>query len=162
MRAHGARRRLRRHRPAETPDRVYGSGWVLCAMSADHRAAHALGRANDRRIFDAARREYLIGSEAARDCLVPYSFVFSVQGAVPYEWADGAVPLNRAELAEAWEFLARLNALVVAECSELPIPLGVTIDHRFKKSIFDRQIFSFAETSPAEKGEPFIVRALVE
>jgi hypothetical protein len=112
--------------------------------------------------FDAARREYLIGSEAARDCLVPYSFVFSVEGAVPYEWADGAVPLNRAELAEAWEFLARLNALVVAECSELPIPLGVTIDHRFKKSIFDRQIFSFAETSPAEKGEPFIVRALVE
>ena len=51
---------------------------------------------------------------------------------------------------------------MVAECSELPIPLGVTIDHRFKASIFDQQIFSFAETPPAEKGGPSIVRALVE
>jgi hypothetical protein len=112
--------------------------------------------------FDAERREYSIGSEASRGALVPFSFVFSAEGAIPYEWADGTVPVESPEFSEAWEFVRRLNALVVAECSELPVPLGVTIDHRFKKSIFDRQIFSFAETPPADKGGPAIVRALVE
>jgi hypothetical protein len=112
--------------------------------------------------FDAARREYSIGSEAPRDSLVPYSFVFSAEDAIPYEWADHTVPVEGLELAEAWGFVQRLNSLVVAEFSGLPIPLGVTIDHRFKRSIFDRQIFSFAETPPTEKGAPSMVRALVE
>src|ERR1044071_5179877 len=35
--------------------------------------------------FDAARREYSIGYEGPRDSLVPYSFVFSDEDAIPYE-----------------------------------------------------------------------------
>ncbi len=111
--------------------------------------------------FDAARREYAIGSEAPRGGLVPYSFVFSSRGAIPYEWVDESVPIEPAELAEVWDFIGRLNDVATSK-SDLPIPLGVTIDHRFKKSVFDRQIFSFAETPPEKKGGPSIVRALVE
>jgi hypothetical protein len=111
--------------------------------------------------FDAHRRMYLIGTQSAVP-VAPYSFVFSANGPIPYEWADDSVPLDRAELEEARTFIGRLNGLVAAEFPELPIPLGVTIDHRFKKSIFERQIFSFVETPPAEKNGPSIVRAMVE
>jgi hypothetical protein len=110
--------------------------------------------------FDVNRRIYLIGSQPGGG--VPYSFVFSSEGAIPYEWADGSVPLDRGEFNEARGVIDRLNALVTAEFPKLPIPLGVTIDHRFKKSIFDAQIFAFAETPPPDGHGPSIVRALVE
>ncbi|HEY1267809.1 MAG TPA: hypothetical protein VGH16_11180 [Candidatus Binatia bacterium] len=111
--------------------------------------------------FDADRRIYLIGAQSAVP-VAPYSFVFSADGPIPYEWAGDSVPLNAAELEEARTFIGRLNAFVAAEFPDLPIPLGVTIDHRFKKSIFDAQIFAFAETPPPSGHGPSIVRALVE
>ena len=112
--------------------------------------------------FDADRRTYLIGSQPEACAVTPYSFVFSAHGAIPYEWADASVPLDRAELASAWELIGRLNALVADELSDLPIPLGVTIDHRFKQSIFDAQIFTFAETPAPDARGLAVVRALIE
>lgn len=143
---------------------------LIASMDADGRYARALlitaphthwGEQAIVESFDAGRRMYLIGAQSAAP-VAPYSFVFSVNGPIPYEWTDDSVPLNHTECEEVRRFIHRLNALIAAEFPQLPIPLGVTIDHRFKKSIFDRQIFSFAETPPAEKNGPSTVRAMVE
>src|ERR1041385_8286283 len=100
--------------------------------------------------FDVHRRTYLIGAQPDARELTPYSFVFSANGAIPYEWADESVPFDREEFAVASDFIGRLNRLVATEFLDLPLPLGITIDHRFKKSIFDAQVFSFAETPAAD------------
>lgn len=144
---------------------------LIASMDADRRFARALLISAPHTHWDAetivesfepGRNAYLIGPHAARVRLAPYSFVFSPDGPVPYEWADESVPLDREELAEAWDFIRRLNGLATREfAGRLPIPLGVTIDHRFKKSIWDEQIFSFAETPSEEKGRS-VVRAMVE
>jgi hypothetical protein len=112
--------------------------------------------------FDAQRRTYLIGARPGALELTPYSFVFSGKSAIPYEWADESVPIEQEEFALAWNFIDRLNRRVAAEFPDLPIPLGVTIDHRFKKSIFDAQVFSFAETPAADTQGLSVVRALIE
>ncbi len=143
---------------------------LIASMDADGRYARSLlitaphthwGEQTIIESFDADRRMYLIGAQSAT-AVAPYSFVFSAKGPIAYEWAGDSVPLVRAEIETAKTFIDRLNALVVTEFPELPIPLGVTIDHRFKKSIFDAQIFAFAETPPPGGDGPSIVRAFVE
>ena len=145
---------------------------LIASLDTDRRFARALlisaphthwGGATIVESFESSRNAYLIGTQAVKTRLAPYSFVFSSEGPIPYEWADTSVPLDRAELVEVWDFIWRLNELVAREFSgRLPMPLGVAIDHRFKKSIWDEQIFSFAETpSEDEKGRS-VVRAMVE
>jgi hypothetical protein len=99
--------------------------------------------------FDPQQQLYFNGaapSLASSADLCPISFVFSRDGATPYEWADNTVPLNQSDLDELYAFISRLNQSVVTRFSaELPIPLGIMIDHRFKKSIWDAQLFTFAE-----------------
>jgi hypothetical protein len=96
--------------------------------------------------FEAEQNAFVVGPHSGATNLKPYSFVFTLKGPVAYEWADDTVPVARSELAEIWNFIWRLNEMVIEEFTgRLPIPLGVTIDHRFKKSIWDEQIFSFAE-----------------
>jgi hypothetical protein len=112
--------------------------------------------------FDTADQTYRIGSQLNAGEAMPYSFLFSADGAIAYEWADRSVPLDPAELAEAWDFIDRLNSLVASEFLVLPIPLGITIDHRFKKSIFDQQIFSFAELPPTDAHGCSVVRPVLE
>ena len=113
--------------------------------------------------FDPGRNIFLSGPTAAGGTLCPFSFVFSAGGPVPYEWADRSVPVGGPHLDELYAFIGRLNELVVASVADgLPIPLGVTINHRFKRSVWDQQVFSFAEGPHDEENGRAVVRPVVE
>lgn len=71
--------------------------------------------------------------------------------------------LDQFELEEVYTFIKQLNQSVVNRFGEeLPIPLGIMIDHRFKKSIWDEQLFSFAEGSHSEWNGRSIVRPIFQ
>src|ERR1017187_1431397 len=113
--------------------------------------------------FDPGRNIFLSGPTASSGTLRPFSFVFSAAGPVPYEWADESVPVGRPHLDELYAFIVGLNEVVVASAADdLPIPLGVTINHRFKRSVWDEQVFSFAEGPHDEENGRAIVRPVVE
>ena len=112
--------------------------------------------------YDAARGMYLVGPSRPAGSLTPYSFVFSKDGPAPYEWADITVPIDVGEVAEVVDFACRLNALVVAQVPQLPIPLGITIDHRFKTSIWAEQVYSFAEGASDEHNGRAVVEPVVD
>lgn len=112
--------------------------------------------------FDPAQGIFLQGPADA-EAAHPISFVFTPNGPVPYEWADATVPIDAMELEEAYGFIERLNTAVVAQAGdELPLPLGITIDHRFKHSIFDEQLFGYAEGYHAEQNGRAVVRPVLD
>jgi hypothetical protein len=95
--------------------------------------------------------------------LYPFSFVFSADGPIPYEWADETVPVTKTDLDEIYAFINQLNAAVVKNVSRvLPIPLGIAINHRFKRSVWDEQVFSFAEGPHDEENGRAVIRPVVE
>ena len=81
----------------------------------------------------------------------PISFVFTSDGPIPYEWADGTILIPEQDLAEVCSFIVRVNQELLRN-SALPLPVGIMIDHRFKKSIWDDQLFTFAEGEHDEYG----------
>lgn len=96
--------------------------------------------------FDEKSCTYFVGAAEPEGKRLPYSFVFSLEGPVPFEWCDGSVPINETEFEEIREFIVELNAKVVERwAAELPMPIGLMIDHRFKRSIWDARLYSFIE-----------------
>lgn len=113
--------------------------------------------------FDRERNVFLSGPKVSTGTLYPFSFVFSPHGPVPYEWADETVPVDKSDLDELYVFIERLNTRVVAAvASGLPIPLGVAINHRFKRSVWAEQVFSFAEGPHDEEQGRAVIRPVVE
>jgi hypothetical protein len=113
--------------------------------------------------YDEQRNVYLNGPSAAGGNLHPFSFVFTVDGPAPYEWADETVPLRWHDWEEPYAAIDALNDLVVSRIGgELPIPLGITIDHRFKRSIFDEQVFTSAEGPHSEEAGRAVIRPVLE
>jgi hypothetical protein len=95
--------------------------------------------------------------------LRPISFVFTQEGAVPFEWIDETVKVDMADLAEAYAFVTRLNTDLVGQLgAHPPIPLGISIDHRFKQSIFDARLFGYIEGYHLEEGGRAVVRPVLE
>jgi hypothetical protein len=112
--------------------------------------------------FDATRNVFLAGPVREVGSVYPISFVFSLEGPIPYEWADDTVPVDADDLQAVHEFIVKLNSKVVAHFSPLPIPLGVMIDHRFKTSMWDEQLFSFAEGPHNEEDGRAVIRPVFE
>jgi hypothetical protein len=112
--------------------------------------------------FDSEHGIFLQGPAEA-EAVHPISFVFTREGPVPYEWTDASVPLAPADLEDVYGFIAQLNGALVSRVGEqLPIPLGITIDHRFKASVFDEQLFGYAEGYHAEQDGRAVVRPVLE
>ena len=79
--------------------------------------------------------QYSIGTTTLHptEMYTPVSFVFSKFGLLPYEWVDSSILMNQNEWMEAIQILKRINAQVFP----LNYPLGISIDFRFKYSLFD-------------------------
>jgi len=80
--------------------------------------------------------EYHIGPSRAlphvvRWPITPISFIFAPDGPIAYEWADQSVGLDDPGLPGFWDHLRTLNE---ATCSRWgpDMPLGVSVNHRFK------------------------------
>lgn len=63
----------------------------------------------------------------------PVSFVFAESGALPYEWADASIGLRDSELAELYPTIDAAAERFWRD----GWPLGVTINFRFKASLFE-------------------------
>lgn len=103
--------------------------------------------------FDANSGLYLNGPVKDIDPkeLRPYSFAFSRHGPLPVEWMDDTVPVNDSELDQLYRWICELNEKVAEQLIyELPTPVGLMIDHRFKRSLWEPRIFSFAEGDSQE------------
>lgn len=112
--------------------------------------------------FDSDRSVFLQGPAIA-DEVRPISFVFTQDGPAPFEWMDETVSVDPAELAEAYDFIDHLNRDLVSQFRQsLPIPLGISIDHRFKQSIFEERLFGYIEGYHLEQGGRAIVRPVLE
>lgn len=85
--------------------------------------------------FDTDKDYYVIGPHEIEENeeYIPVSFVFSDMGPLPYEWAHKSINLDRKEWKIAFDLIAELNDLVWSE----NYPIGVSIDFRFKESIFE-------------------------
>lgn len=87
--------------------------------------------------FDTGSDRYLIGPsgtlpQSPIPPFAPLSFVFHVEGPMPYEWADGSCDFVRdAGLGRLLNGLETLNRKVI-ERFRLPFPLGISVNHRFK------------------------------
>jgi hypothetical protein len=112
--------------------------------------------------FDLARGVYMAGPLVTHSPLRPFSFVFTPSGPVAYEWIDSTVPLHIDEWADAYAAISRLAEIIFSEALTLPIPLGVTIDHRFKRSIWDEQVFTSAEGPHSEEDGRAVIRPVLE
>lgn len=110
--------------------------------------------------LDARGDRYWIGPQEGTPPFYAVSFVFHQDGPVPYEWADASCGLRRADLMPLWDFLERLNAAVVSSPWFLnPHPIGITINHRFKRP-FETPLSSTHESpSQTEAGLSMIERA---
>ncbi|MEA3207660.1 MAG: hypothetical protein QOE70_717 [Chthoniobacter sp.] len=130
---------------------------VLCA-SHTHWGDRAIVESYDR-----VREVFLNGPVAASGDLTPMSFVFTEGGPIPFEWCDQTVSFDPGSLNSIFEFIVRLNDLVVSTFrSELPIPIGISIDHRFKNTIWDDQIFGYAEGAQDEEDGRAVVRPILD
>jgi hypothetical protein len=97
------------------------------------------------------------------DELRPISFVFTKDGPAPFEWMDETVEVDPVELAEVYAFIARVNAALVTQVGKhFPIPLGISIDHRFKQSIFEERLFGYVEGYHLEHKGRAVVRPVLE
>lgn len=115
--------------------------------------------------YSPATGEYLNGSNPSScyNKLRPYSFCFSSQGPLPVEWMDESVEIETAELEEVYSFIWLLNDKVCERLSgQLPIPIGLMIDHRFKRSLWDSRMYSFAEGDSHEHEGRAVVSPVFE
>lgn len=113
--------------------------------------------------FDSDRDIFLNGPLKHVESLLPISFVFTSKGPAPFEWADESVSVNPTALEEIYAFISKLNELVVSEIGDcLPIPIGISIDHRFKRSVWDNQFFGYAEGYHEEEGGRAVVKPVLE
>ena len=97
------------------------------------------------------------------DELRPISFVLTKEGPAPFEWMDKTVEVRYVELAEAYAFIGRLNAALMTHIGvHFPIPLGISIDHRFKQSIFEERLFGYVEGYHLEHQGRAVVRPILE
>lgn len=109
--------------------------------------------------YDPCNEVYMIGPSDAFGELRPFSFVFSADGPIPFEFADESVNISTEDLEELYGLISELNLLIVREFGDgLPIPLGVTINHRFKETVWGEQLFTSVE-GPQDTGDG---RAIVE
>lgn len=112
--------------------------------------------------FDANRNVYIAGPIASQDRLRPFSFIFSKEGPIPYEWLDQSVPISDNELNQAYILIHSLNAIIASSMDiNLPIPLGISIDHRFKASIWDEQVLSFSEGPSDEENNRALINPVI-
>lgn len=115
--------------------------------------------------YTASERKYEIGpsDEPATDTLRPFSFVFSENGPMPYEWMDASVPVDSGELEEIYRIICQVSTELANQSEILfPIPLGIMIDHRFKNSIWGSRTHSFAETSSQQGQKRAEIRPVFE
>jgi hypothetical protein len=96
--------------------------------------------------FDPDHAIFLNGPKSAQTAR-PFSFVFTQDGPAPFEWMDETVDIDPVDLTEAYAFIARL---------------GVSIDHRFKQSIFDEQLFGYVEGYHMEQDGRAVVSPVLE
>ncbi|MFD0750383.1 hypothetical protein ACFQZS_09540 [Mucilaginibacter calamicampi] len=66
----------------------------------------------------------------------PASFVFSEQEVLPYEWLEYNTNINEEEFSLIYAFLIELHQEVA--CNKWP--LGINIDFRYKKTLFEESI----------------------
>lgn len=84
--------------------------------------------------FDSANRRYLIGPQRPVGRMEPVSFALSADGPVAYEWADGSTRLDAQDLAAAWRLIEAVNEAAFAGGEPAhDLPLGLAINHRFKR-----------------------------
>lgn len=84
---------------------------------------------------DDTLRRYLVGLQHI-DASAEYravSFVFSEMEILPYEWIDRSIKIDPDELSYAYEAVGEI--FKSTDCSQWPF--GISIDFRFKQSLFD-------------------------
>ena len=98
--------------------------------------------------FDAEHQRYLIQNQTLRKAegYLPVSFVFSDDGPLPYEWTDNSIFIDRNEYDRAYRLISELNSIVAS----FNWPLGISIDFRFKKSLFSKNLASIETDSEFE------------
>jgi hypothetical protein len=74
--------------------------------------------------------DYIVGPCDVRlaDRYTPISFVFTSDGPLAFEWADGSISFEAAEIAEVYRVVDALSRRVAAE----GYPLGLALNFRFK------------------------------
>lgn len=78
---------------------------------------------------------YIIGQHDIKpgSFYYPVTFIFSQNGPIPFEWAEQSVPLDAKEHIEVLETIISLND----KLQTTDFPLGIAMDFRFKKSLYD-------------------------
>jgi len=101
--------------------------------------------------YDLQKKEYIIGPHKIENegIYYPVSFVFYNDFPLPYEWCY-LIPFKDAEYKKAYEIIVELNN----SFHKYKYQLGISIDFRFKKSIFDKPIAS-VELPIIEKEDHF-------
>jgi len=96
--------------------------------------------------------QYIIGPHSINSDSIyyPVSFVFHEDFPLAFEWAEG-LPLNIKEFEIALLIINKLNS----EIQNKKYPIGISIDFRFKKSLFENPIFS-VEVPIDEIGQKYL------
>jgi hypothetical protein len=86
-------------------------------------------------IYNYQNDKYIIGPHKVLDqqLYTPVSFVFSIDGPIPYEWTDQSVLIEKRDWNICYDLIYQVND----ELKLYNIPLGLTIDFRFKNSLFE-------------------------
>ena len=93
---------------------------------------------------------YIIGQHLINDSemYVPTSFVFSKDYALPYEWTDSSISIHPNEWTDAYSIISDVAKRITFDT----IPFGMSIDFRFKESLFETSKQSF-EIPISDKGD---------
>jgi len=104
--------------------------------------------------FDAENQQYIIGSHSieATKGYLPVSFVVTDRGVLAYEWADDSIRPN----AEEWNYAIELLYKCTPIIQKHKWPLGLAIDFRFKKSLYETAHAS-VEYPESEEGSYSII-----
>lgn len=90
--------------------------------------------------YEFDKNRYLIGPREITDNRIytPVSFIFTQFGVLPYEWADDSVIINDNEFKSSIIVLQK----IFSGLREFPSCFGVSINFRFKTSLYDFPLIS--------------------
>ncbi|MBK6340963.1 MAG: hypothetical protein IPN93_12780 [Bacteroidetes bacterium] len=89
---------------------------------------------------DKENNRYIIGPQDIYidNIYIPVSFVFTPFGILPYEWIDNSIILNESE----YDFCIKALHNTEEHITEYPYLFGISLNFRFKKSLYDFPIIS--------------------
>lgn len=106
--------------------------------------------------FDPKLNRYWLGPRPASGKYRPYSFAFSDDGFIPFEYADESVPMDEQRYRQAIAVIGEIETAVRSQGRLQSFRgLGLSIDHRFK-TIGERTLFSTMEHQCHETRQAYV------